>query len=451
MPKISKAPGAKKYHIWYTDWNGRRRKKVLSEDRETSERRARHLLNQVDLKRDGIVDEADERYAEHERTPLTDHLDDYLRVLKAEGAGRAHVWSMRTRVRRMLALTTARRISDLSASRMQEAVGRIRAETCTGTANRYARAVKSFSRWLSPWGDNRTREYHLAALKLKDAKNDRRRVYRRLTDEELARVVAAAERDPAQFKNLAGPDRAVLYRIACGTGFRAAECRSLTPERFHLDGDEPTITVLGCHTKNRKEAVQPIAPALAELIRPWLAGKSPKQPVFGKLTGKTSEMLVHDLETAGVPCVTDDGEAHFHSFRVTYISRVVESGASVKTCQELARHATPDLTIGLYAKTTLRDIRGTIERLPEIGTGAPAPEAAAMRATGTDGGRAYESANFDAGDEAGCEHKLVRENTLRMAGETSGEISKNSSRNAGHFVKCERPAPRSHCLYSRES
>ena len=35
-----------------------------------------------------------------------------------------------------------------------------------------------------------------------------------------------------------------------------------------------------------------------------------------------------------------------HAARHTYVSRVVESGASVKTCQELARHSDPTLTIG---------------------------------------------------------------------------------------------------------
>ena len=47
----------------------------------------------------------------------------------------------------------------------------------------------------------------------------------------------------------------------------------------------------------------------------------------------------------------------FHAVRVAYITNLVTSGASVKTCQTLARHSTPSLTIGVYAKASLHDIR----------------------------------------------------------------------------------------------
>jgi len=42
--------------------------------------------------------------------------------------------------------------------------------------------------------------------------------------------------------------------------------------------------------------------------------------------------------------------ADFHAQRHTYISGIVAGGqASVKTCQDLARHSTPVLTIGRYS------------------------------------------------------------------------------------------------------
>ena len=37
----------------------------------------------------------------------------------------------------------------------------------------------------------------------------------------------------------------------------------------------------------------------------------------------------------------------FHALWVTDVSSLVASGASVKTCQTLARHSTPHLTIGV--------------------------------------------------------------------------------------------------------
>jgi integrase len=180
-----------------------------------------------------------------------------------------------------------------------------------------------------------------------------------------------------------GPDRAILYALALGTGFRADELRTLTPERFALDSDPPTVTADACYTKNGKEAVQPIAIGLADRLRPWLALKPPGRPVFDGMTDRTAEMLRVDLEAAGVPYETASGVVDFHSLRGTYISHVVSSGASVKTCQTLARHSTAALTIGIYAKASLHDIQGAVENLPDLAGDHPRPEA--MAATGTDG------------------------------------------------------------------
>ncbi len=93
-------------------------------------------------------------------------------------------------------------------------------------------------------------------------------------------------------------------------------------------------------------------------------------------------MLRVDLAAAGVEYETSAGVADFHALRAAYITHLVESGASVKTCQTLARHSTPSLTIGIYAKTSLHDIRGAVENLPDMTPGEVASEPLAM--TGTD-------------------------------------------------------------------
>jgi hypothetical protein len=53
----------------------------------------------------------------------------------------------------------------------------------------------------------------------------------------------------------------------------------------------------------------------------------------------------------------------FHALRATYISHLVSSGASVKTCQLLARHSRPSMIIGIYAKASLHYIQGAVESL----------------------------------------------------------------------------------------
>jgi hypothetical protein len=96
-------------------------------------------------------------------------------------------------------------------------------------------------------------------------------------------------------------------------------------------------------------------------------------------------MLRTDLEAAGVPYETSEGVADFHALRTAYITHLVASGASVKTCQTLARHSSPTLTIGIYAKASLHDVRGAVEDLPDLTRPAPDVEPAALAATGTEG------------------------------------------------------------------
>jgi hypothetical protein len=98
---------------------------------------------------------------------------------------------------------------------------------------------------------------------------------------------------------------------------------------------------------------------------------------------RTAEMIRVDLVAAGLAYETPSGFADFHSLRRVYISDLVASGASVKVCQRLARHSTRSLTIGLYVKASLHDIKGTMDSLPDPGKAAPSPEA--KTATGTEG------------------------------------------------------------------
>src|SRR5205823_4557929 len=58
-----------------------------------------------------------------------------------------------------------------------------------------------------------------------------------------------------------------------------------------------------------------------------------------------------------------------------------------KVCQTLARHSTPSLTIGVYAKASIHDLAGAVSGLPELTGPDNGPESAMMAATGTDGRR----------------------------------------------------------------
>jgi len=100
------------------------------------------------------------------------------------------------------------------------------------------------------------------------------------------------------------------------------------------------------------------------LAEPWLASKPRGVPVFN-VPDKTAKMIRQDLRAAGIDYADESGAViDFHSLRHSYISRIVASGASVKVCQELARHSTPTLTIGRYAHLRMYDLSKALDGLP---------------------------------------------------------------------------------------
>ena len=57
---------------------------------------------------------------------------------------------------------------------------------------------------------------------------------------------------------MSGPDRALAYRLALATGFRAEESRSLTPESFQLDAPHPRIVPRPADEKARRGVEQSV-------------------------------------------------------------------------------------------------------------------------------------------------------------------------------------------------
>lgn len=91
--------------------------------------------------------------------------------------------------------------------------------------------------------------------------------------------------------------------------------------------------------------------------------------------GYRSTVWRRDLEAAGIPAQTPDGKTTWHSLRVRYINRLIESGSDLKTLQELARHSTAQLSLEVYGKRDPDRLRAAIEEVTNrlhAGTAKPA-------------------------------------------------------------------------------
>jgi integrase len=271
-----KAEIVKRGRNWYyrfTDANGRRVLRKGCQDKRETESMATMAEAQAAKVRAGLVDPKAAAYAGHESRSAADHLAGWHAYLIGKGSTQQHADLSRNRVVRLLDLARAKRISDLAPSRVQAPLKLIRdGGASLRSVHHYTRAVKRFSKWLRR--DGRAREDALPHLTSPNPDADRRHERRALAPEELARLIEAAESGPVVLKTT-GPDRASLYHVALGTGFRANEPRFLRPEAFQMDGDPPTITVAAAYSKRRRDDVQPIRPELADAMRPWLASKAP--------------------------------------------------------------------------------------------------------------------------------------------------------------------------------
>lgn len=369
---------AGRYTAWWLGPDGKRKSRVAYTDRAASLQFAREQETQAALIRDGLVDPAEQARRQAALRSIEDHIEDYRRQLLAKGDTSSHARHVFGTLRRIFADAAVDATTALAADRIAEALARLRAVRSARTANHALGCVRAFVRWLAEAGRIKDVPPGIRALRPVPELADRRRVRRALSGDELARLVQAAHDGPAieAFRGprgqsqrivwLTGPDRAMLYRLAMGTGFRAAELRSLTPESFRLDGDSPSIVVRACYSKRGKRSgrddVQPIRADLAAALQAWLVGRPDGQPVLPVPT-KTAQMLRADLDRAGIPHRDATGRViDFHALRHSYITDLVRKGVNPKIVQTLARHSTITLTLDRYTTLDDSDAREAIEQ-----------------------------------------------------------------------------------------
>ena len=449
------------YYITYFVRPGVRKTLKGCKDKAATEAVARKLEGDAMLRREGVIDPKNDRYAAAEAKPLKDHLADLVVVLKAKAVTVKQAETVEARVTHILALCKAEHVSQISPSAVQRALGTIREAGASKrsrkrgaslqTCNHYLRAIKQFTRWL--WRDGRAREDQLTHLSGFNVQLDRRHDRRALTDDELAWLIQGAEQGPAAY-GMTGPNRAILYEVAVGTGFRANELRNLVPESFDLDTDPPTVTVEAAYSKHRRKDVQPIRRDLADALRPWLAGKPSAQPVFC-IPHDAAKMLRADLNAAREGWLKearspeerkewDESDflayrnsagdvADFHALRHTYVSRLVRSGANIKVAQELARHSTPTLTLGRYAHMEIVDRQRALDALPSL-EHAPVRQEAA-RATGTDHATAAQARSAIAARRTpeASQPGMSRQDEPEDDAAEEGDVTLATGRTCGHL------------------
>jgi hypothetical protein len=218
--------------------------------------------------------------------------------------------------------------------------------------------------------------------------------------DEFTRLIQAAETGK-KIRNIAGPDRAILYIVGAYTGFRRNEIGSVTKRLFCFDSEPPTLTVAAGYSKHRRTDVLPLRKDFAERIRVWIDGKwrfGSDRPLFKVTAAKTSEIIRRDLDVARKAWIgeaADEAEkkkrekssflaspdyhgcvVDFHSLRNTFITNLSLSGVQPKAAQTLARHS--DINLTMNTCTMLR----VLDQAAAVEASLPVPEAKGRKAGG---------------------------------------------------------------------
>ncbi|WP_246173787.1 tyrosine-type recombinase/integrase [Limnoglobus roseus] len=427
----------KELDTWYAKVrqpNGKRKPVPLSPNKRAAEIMLGEMLQAIEMGKAGAVDP----FREHAVTPLADHLAAWQKAQHADGVTRKHYRAAASRVQKVcdhcrftfapdfdpadvtdfladLREADSRPVppdkTEYTKKELAEFLGvslaaippmiRRHNLTVTGelhgrrfpretvvalaerkargasarTANTYLIALKAFVNWMVQGKRIAANPFdHLSAA---NENTDRRHDRRTLTEEETFRLIDATQNSSQTVRGLTGRERAVLYHTALGTGFRASELASLAIASFSLATNPPTIHLAADKAKNRQEAVQPISPSLADVLRPFLAGKPPRSLAWpGKWAADAVDVLRHDLDTAGIPYRVDSPTgtplfADFHCLRHTFIRRLDESGATLKEAMQLARHSDPKLTMAIYGRASVAELGDVVSRLTLVPSHVP--------------------------------------------------------------------------------
>ena len=350
MASLFRRNGRGQWIAQWMDHTGKKRSKsTRTSDKAAAWRIARALEASAALRREGVVDPNLEAIAIQSQRPIESHLADFRAFLESRQNSPKHVRMTCNHIQAVVDACQVKRACDLRPSMVLQAIQtKLANGTSLRTCNAYLRSLKSFARWL--YRERRASEDTLMSLQGFNEQTDKRHTRREVSTEELTYLLAFVEQDTRPGFNLRGVDRAMLYRVALGTGFRANELRSLTVGSFSLSGDSPPITVKASYSKRRRDDVQPIRQDLADRLRPWLAGRDASERVFASLPESTARMLRHDLSAARAQWIEDgngteekarratsefllyrdsaDRVIDFHALRHTYVSQLVAAARS---------------------------------------------------------------------------------------------------------------------------
>ena len=380
----SKPLSSGKYRGFFVDMNAKQKLFTGTASKAETLRMARRLEDEHRQIRLGYRP-APVSADKHKARPFAEVKAEYMAWGKSQGRKDGKPWSKlhaRTKETKLdwwqeqLGLETLADFDGLL-PRAEEALRELEAKERTGkTLANYAEALRGFCSWAKLRG-------YLAADPLDGMggfDTDPRTKRRAMEPDELT-----------EFLEHCLEHRRLLYEVAFASGLRANELRSLDVE--DLDAVGCGLRLRADWTKNKHDGFQPLPRSLVERLQAFgESGEAARlyQKFFSAAKRKPKDIPAHpllyvsthpargvdaDLRRADIPKWTPKGKLDFHAARTTYVSYVMESGASVKEAQVLARHSTPQLTLNVYGRARDERLFKAVEAVGQMLDTGPESEA----------------------------------------------------------------------------
>ena len=331
-------------------------------DKEIAEKLLRDMAQQMEREAHNVGIPA--RVVEAAQLPLLKHLEIYLGEKEKDWKSEKHYQLSRDRLKKLIRECGWKKLSDVDAFSFTQ--WRSRQSDSAKTLNDYLSALNRFMGWIA---ENRFRE-----------DNPIRNIQRRkVIGRAFERKALGSEEITNLLAGVKDKMRLAVYTTAIYTGLRRTELEKIQWGDVHLDAEPPYILARAVTTKNGKDAIIPLHPAVIDAIlsvskdNPSLA-----ETVFDVPSIETFKL---DLEAAGIPYKDDRGhKTDFHALRTTFCTMMHGAGVLPRMAQELMRHSDIKLTMRNYTDTRLLPLNNSIQSLPNfaIPTATPNPTLAGI-------------------------------------------------------------------------
>jgi len=369
---------------------------VLGSDKRVAERRRANVIRQRDLELAGLGSE------EGQSTPLVEIRDLYVADLRHH-VGARHLVNVELKLRKILEGLDAVRVRDVTPHSVMVFRDQLVDDGASHrTANLYASTLRAMLRWAVDAG--LIAKNPLQNLKrLPEGPRHTKCKRRAMSEDEIARFLAAAEEDDRRCETGLAASRAArvrgrglrvlgaeppprvpqtpLWRALLETGARYGELQALAWADVDLAGR--LITLRAETTKAQRERTIPLRQGLVLDLRALrkvherMLGHPPEDTdhVFLSPEGRPwpghtvncMRIFVRLLKAAEIDRLdAHGGKLDIHALRHTAATRLARAGVGLVQAQRILGHSDPKLTAKIYTHVGVEELREAVERLPGV-------------------------------------------------------------------------------------